>query len=84
MKTSNRVSRYPMRTYKPVVSNTGIVKVDGVPIGKVTQRGTLQVWDKNKHRARLRGSNVVEVDLCDLQALCNPVEGESQSDEVEQ
>jgi hypothetical protein len=66
----NRIINNPIRTGKPVIMPNGLVKVDGVTIGRLTRRRTLQVWDKDRGRAMRRGSNTVEVLICDLLEIC--------------
>ncbi len=49
------------------IDNRRFLRVDGIPICRITDRGTLEVKDKDGRRARKRGSAFVEVGLDELQ-----------------
>ena len=49
------------------IDNRRFLRVDGIPICRITNRGTLELKDKDGRRARKRGSAFVEVGLDELQ-----------------
>ena len=49
------------------IDNKRFLRVDGIPICRITNRGTLELKDKDGRRARKRGSAFVEVGLDELQ-----------------
>ena len=53
----------------PVVDRDGLVRVDGVVLGRLTGRGTLRVKDTDDLRSRCRGTRYVEVSLAALASL---------------
>ncbi len=54
---------------KPVVDRDGLVRLDGVVLGRLTERGTLRVKDTDDLRSRCRGTRYVEVTLIALASL---------------
>ena len=54
---------------KPVVDRDGLVRLDGVVLGRLTERGTLRVKDTDDLRSRCRGTRYVEVALIALASL---------------
>lgn len=55
------------------IDRRGFVYADGVKICYLDRRRqTLQFHDKNKHRARQRGTSQITVALADLARLINP------------
>lgn len=53
----------------PVVNRDGLVRLDGIVLGRLTGRGTLQVKDSDDMRSRCRGTRYVEVTLIALASL---------------
>lgn len=51
------------------IDNKRFLRVDGIPICRITNRGTLELKDKDGRRARKRGSAFVEVGLDELQTV---------------
>ena len=51
------------------IDNRRFLRVDGIPICRITNRGTLELKDKDGRRARKRGSAFVEVGLDELQTV---------------
>lgn len=51
------------------IDNRRFLRVDGIPICRVTNRGTLELKDKDGRRSRERGSAFVEVGLDELQTV---------------
>lgn len=49
------------------IDNKHFLRVDGIPVCRITNRGTLELKDKDGRRARKRGSAFVEVGLDELQ-----------------
>lgn len=49
------------------IDNKRFLRVDGIPVCRITNRGTLELKDKDGRRARKRGSAFVEVGLDELQ-----------------
>jgi len=54
---------------QPVVNRDGLVRLDGIVIGRLTERGTLRVKDTDDLRSRCRGTRYVEVTLIALASL---------------
>lgn len=53
----------------PVVDRDGLVRLDGVVLGRLTNNGTLRVKDTDDLRSRCRGTRYVEVSLVVLANL---------------
>ena len=53
----------------PVVDRDGLVRLDGVVLGRLTNNGTLRVKDTDDLRSRCRGTRYVEVSLAALAGL---------------
>ena len=51
-----------------VIDNKRFLRIDGIPICRVTENGTLELKDKDGRRSRQRGSAFVEVTLADVQS----------------
>ena len=51
------------------IDNRRFLRVDGIPVCRVTNRGTLELKDKDGRRSRERGSAFVEVGLDELQSV---------------
>lgn len=54
---------------QPVIDRDGLVRLDGVVLGRLTERGTLRVKDTDDLRSRCRGTRYVEVSLVVLANL---------------
>lgn len=67
---SHRQYRQRPKLYKPQRCPGGLIRADGVVICKVTKRGTIVVKDKDRRRAQVRGTPMVEIKIEDLQELC--------------
>ena len=59
----------PVPLVQPVVNRDGLVRLDGIVLGRLTERGTLRVKDTDSMRSRCRGSRYVEVELAVLARL---------------
>ena len=50
------------------IDKNRFLRVDGIPVCRVTERGTLELKDKDGRRSRQRGSAFVEVNLAEVQS----------------
>ena len=66
------MAEHVTKIVKPVVRADGMIKIDGITIGRlVAERGVIVVQDRDRMRSQCRGSFFVEVRLADLAALAD-------------